>query len=270
MTNKISILSLDGKSAGTVALPIQFAEPVRTDLIKRAVLSLQSIARQPYGASPLAGRRHAVDISRRRRDYKGSYGKGISRVPRKTMSRKGGQFNWVGAFAPGTVGGRRAHPPKITKDWEMKLNKKENRKAIRSAIAATLDKTFVAARGHVAPTAYPFAVVDGIEQIAKTKDLIAALTAFGFGDELARAAVPQKRSGVSAIRGRARKVRKSILIVSSEDAPVMQAASNIPGVEAVPVSELNAEFLAPGCHPGRLTIFTQAALKAMEERALFA
>ena len=49
-------------------------------------------------------------------------------------------MNWVGAFAPGTVGGRRAHPPKSEKIWSKKINKKENAKAIRSAISATLLK----------------------------------------------------------------------------------------------------------------------------------
>jgi large subunit ribosomal protein L4e len=269
--SKLNVLGIDGKSQGNVELPKQFIEPVRLDLIQRAVLSLQSRARQPYGADPQAGRRHSVDVSRRRRDYRGSYGKGISRVPRKVLSRRGGQFSWVGAFAPGTVGGRRAHPPKSEKIWTRKINTKENRKAIRAALAATLDTSLVSARGHRAPTNYPFALVDGIEQIAKTKELIATLETLGFTEELARAADIQTRSsGIARMRGRARKVRVSVLIVASADAPVMTAAQNIPGVQAVAVNELNAELLAPGAHPGRLTLFTQGALKRMEEANLFA
>jgi large subunit ribosomal protein L4e len=181
------------------------------------------------------------------------------------MSRRGGQFQWVGAFAPGTIGGRRAHPPKAEKDFTRAINAKENRKAIRSALAATLDKTLVAARGHVVPTTYPFAAATDIEQVAKTKDLEAALIALGFGDELARAAIPQRRSGIAGVRGRARKQRVSVLIVAADaDAPVVRAAGNLPGVEAVAVTALNAEILAPGTHPGRATIFTQAALAKLE------
>ena len=111
---------------GTKDLPIQFHEQVRTDLIQRAVLSLQAEGRQAYGTKPGAGTRQVSEISRRRRDYKGTYGIGISRVPRKIMSRNGTRMNWVGAIAPGTVGGRQGHPPKAEKNWTQKINEKEN------------------------------------------------------------------------------------------------------------------------------------------------
>ncbi len=266
---KIALHALDGKANGQVQLPAQFEEPLRVDLIKKAVLSLQSKARQPYGADPEAGKKHATDISRRRRDYKGSYGKGISRVPRKVLSRNGGNFNWVGALAPGMRGGRRAHPPKASKNWERKINTKENRKAIRSAISATIDKNLVTKRGHKVPAHYPFIIADGIEQVQKTSELKKTLDTLGFGAELERAAIPQVRSGRSAIRGRAHKQRISVLLVTSADAPVAMAAGSIPGVQAVAVNALNAEILAPGVHPGRATIFTQSALKHMEEKKLF-
>lgn len=271
MAHKLTIYGTDGKAGAQVALPAQFTEPLRTDLIKKAVLAIQSNARQAYGADPQAGRRHSVDVSRRRRDFRGSYGKGISRVPRKVMSRRGGQHQWEGAFAPGTKGGRRAHPPKSEKDWTKKVNVKENRKAIRSAIAATLDLTLAKARGHIAPTTYPFAVADGIEHLTKTKDLRAALLALGFEQELSRAAEVQSRGSLAASRGRSRKIRKSILIVAStSEAPIVLATKNILGVEACGVNELNAEILAPGAQAGRLTLFTAGALKALEENKLFA
>ena len=84
-------------------------------LIKRAVLTLQNNKRQRYGANPEAGKKVSAALSKRRRKYRGSYGHGISRVPRKILSRRGTSMNWQGAFAPGTVGGRRAHPPKAEK-----------------------------------------------------------------------------------------------------------------------------------------------------------
>ncbi|MBI1970756.1 50S ribosomal protein L4 [Candidatus Woesearchaeota archaeon] len=113
---KIPIITITNSQAGTVDLPPIFQEEVRPDLIKRAVETLQANARQPYGAKPGAGMRYSAKLSRRRRDYKTSYGYGISRVPRKILSRSGTRFNWVGAVAPGTVGGRQAHPPKAQKD----------------------------------------------------------------------------------------------------------------------------------------------------------
>jgi large subunit ribosomal protein L4e len=269
MSQKLTIYSLDGKAGSQQQLPVQFNEPVRTDLIKKAVLVLQANARQPYGADPEAGKKHSVYVSRRRRDYRGSYGQGISRVPRKVMSRRGTRMNWVGAFAPGTTGGRRAHPPKAEKQWELSMNKKENRKAIRSAMSATVQKDLVLSRGHKAPDNYPFMVSDAFEQINKTAELVKALEALGLAAELARAENPRKRGGVAKLRGRGSTQRTSLLIVTSSDAPVMMAAQNIPGVQAASVNELNAELLAPGTHPGRLTLYTESAIKALEEKRLF-
>src|SRR3989338_11129595 len=140
---KLKVISPEGKEDGSVTLPTQFSEEVRSDLIKRAVLAIQSHNRQPYGASPEAGKRASAKLSRRRRNYRGSYGLGISRVPRKIFSRRGTRMNWQGAFAPGTVGGRRAHPPKAEKIWWQNINKKERKMAIRSAMAATINKEAV-------------------------------------------------------------------------------------------------------------------------------
>src|SRR3989338_4308850 len=152
---KIKIIKKDMSSPGQIELPAQFKESLREDLIRRAFTSLRSHKRQPYGALPTAGKRQSAKLSRRRRDYKTSYGIGISRVPRKILSRSGTRFNWVGAFAPGTVGGRRAHPPTAEKQWEKKINVKERRKAICAALAATVQKELVAGRGHKLPAHYP-------------------------------------------------------------------------------------------------------------------
>ena len=109
---KLDILDISKKKTGEINLPIQFNEDVRTDLVSRAFLALRSNNRKPYGAKTEAGKRSSSIISKRRHQYRGSYGFGISRTPRKILSRRGTRMNWVGAFAPNTVGGRRAHPPK--------------------------------------------------------------------------------------------------------------------------------------------------------------
>jgi len=167
---KVSVLSKSSE-VGKKDLPKQFSESVHPDLIKRAVITIQSHKRQPYGASPEAGKRASAELSRRRRKYRGSYGMGISRVPRKIMSRAGTRFNWVGAFAPGTVGGRRAHPPKAEKIFSVKMNTKENRKAIRSALSATLDKEYVNKK-HIVPDNYPVIIESNSEEIKTTKDAL--------------------------------------------------------------------------------------------------
>ena len=168
---ELKILSQTKTEVGKIKLPKQFDEEVRLDIIKKVFLAIQSTKRQPYGADPRAGKRASANLSRRRKRYRGSYGHGISRVPRKILSRSGTRFNWTGAIVPGTVGGRRAHPPKAEKIWDKKINKKEKRKAIRSASAATLKKGLVAERGHKAPENYPFILEDKFESLDKTNVL---------------------------------------------------------------------------------------------------
>jgi large subunit ribosomal protein L4e len=51
------------------------------------------------------------------------------------------------------------------------------------------------------------------------------------------------------------------LIVVSEKKGLVNAAGNIPGVDIVTVKNLNAEILAPGTHPGRLTLWTSSAIE---------
>lgn len=266
---KLPKFDLKNVKVGDVELPGQFAEPVRADVIHRAVLVLQANARQRYGAAPRAGFRHATEISRRRRKYKGSYGQGISRVPRKILSHHGTRFNWVGALAPGTVGGRRAHPPKAAKIWELKVNKKENRKAIRSAMAASLDRALVAAHGFRLPSSYPFVVDKSIESLKKTSDVHSALLTFGFEQELARSAIKKVRAGRGKGRGRRYKQRTGLLLVVGADCPLLNAARNLPGLDVVPVHALNAELLAPGAQPGRAALFTEAAIDALKSKKLF-
>ena len=143
---QVKILDISGSETGKKNLPEQFAEEIRSDIIQRAVLAIQSHNRQPFGADPMAGKRASVRISKRRRQFRGTYGIGQSRIPRKALSRNGTRFNWVGAFAPGTVKGRRAHPYKAEKNWSLKINTQERHKAIRSALAAVMNAEAVRER----------------------------------------------------------------------------------------------------------------------------
>lgn len=267
---KINVYDQKNTQTKSVDLPVQFNEPVRSDLVKRAVLALQSIRRQKYGAHPEAGKRYSSYLSKRRHNYKGTYGIGQSRTPRKILNRRGTRFYYVGAFAPQTVGGRRAHPPKAEKVWVQKINVKERRKAIRSALAATMNKDLVIARGHKVPDNYPFALDSSFELLSKTKDVVQALVALGFQEELTRGSLKTIRAGKGKMRGRKTVTKKSFLFVVSKDCPLLKAAANISGADIVPVQSLNAELLAPGTHVGRLTLFTDSALDVLSQRNLFA
>ncbi|HLD00430.1 MAG TPA: 50S ribosomal protein L4 [Candidatus Nanoarchaeia archaeon] len=266
---KLPILDLHKKEKGQKELPSQFKEAYRPDLIKRAVHALQSSARQRYGAFPDAGKRSSSETSKRRRNYRGTYGFGISRVKRKIHSRRGTRMFWVGAYTPQTVGGRRAHPPKAEKNLEKLINVKEKRKAIRSAISATVNKEIVSLRGHKLPPNYPFIADSSLEKINQTKEMKQVLLDLGFKDELQRSLIKKIRAGLGTMRGRKYQRKKGILVVVSEDCPAMKSLSNLSGIDVVAVTALNAELLAPGANPGRVTIWTEKAVDKLADKKLF-
>ena len=265
----MKIKNLEGKDAGEQKIPEQFEEFINPELIQRAVLALQSSKRQSYGAFPEAGKLFSTKLSRRRRDYRGSYGLGISRVPRKIMSKRGTRMNWVAALAPGTVGGRRAHPPSAGKSFLKKINNKENNKAIRSALSAAVSKEAVGARGHKAPESYPFILDSKFETLSKTKEVIKSLVALGLEKELERCSKKDIRAGKGKMRGRRYKRTTGPLLVVSQDCNLVKSAGNIQGVNVVKIDSINAELLAPGCMPGRLSLFTKSAIERLEKEKLF-
>jgi large subunit ribosomal protein L4e len=66
------------------------------------------------------------------------------------------------------------------------------------------------------------------------------------------------------MRGRKYRTPKSILLVVSQTNGLAKAARNIPGVDIVVAKDLSAEDLAPGGDAGRLTVWTKAAIGALE------
>jgi len=248
------LFDLQGKVKEKIRLPKVFQTPVRPDVIKRAVLAIQSHRFQPQGRDPMAGKRTTAESR--------GVGLGMARIPR-TKGPVG-----RGALAPGTVGGRAAHPPVAEKKIRKKIPKKERQLAIRSAIAATADKKTVASRGHVIDDVpdLPLIVVDELQKLKKTKQVEEALLQLGVMPDIYRVRESRKiRAGKGKLRGRRIKQAVGPLIVIDEDEGIREAARNIPGVDVVRVKDLNAELLAPGTHPGRLTIWTSSAIRRLDE-----
>jgi large subunit ribosomal protein L4e len=246
---KAQVRSIDGGVVEEVELPKVFDADYRPDLIKKAVLAIQSTRFQPHGPNPYAGIRTSADSW-------GS-GRGVSHVPRiKNGSRA--------ARVPQARGGREAHPPVVEKVLLEKINKKEKRKAFESAVAATVSVDLIRSRGHLYDGTLPLVVVDDLGKLEKTADVIAALTAVGVYGDVERSKESKKvRAGRGKLRGRRYKQRKSVLIVTA-DSP-LRAAANLPGVDVVDIARLNTEQLAPGTHAGRLTLWTVSALRRLEE-----
>jgi large subunit ribosomal protein L4e len=253
----VGVYDLEGKRVSKIELPRVFKSGVRKDLIKRAVVALQSHSLQSYGPNWFSGK----DTSA----FSFGPGRGLSRIPRVTG---GGPVRGRGAIVPQAVGGRRAHPPVPERNLSKKINRKERNLAIASAIAASTDKELVESRGHVLEgvSELPILVVDELEGLKKTKEVREAFFKLGLDGDLNRAKNKTVRSGKGTKRGRKYKRRKSVLLVVSNDNTIKKAAQNILGVDVTTSKELNAEHLAPGANPARLTIYTVAAIKDLEKR----
>ncbi len=250
-TKTAQIYNLEGKPTGKTNLPAVFDTPLRPDVIKRAVLSIQSHSIQRQGRDPMAGKRTSAESR--------GTGSGTARIPREKGA--GGA-----AFAPGTVGGRQAHPPRADTRIVKEIPKKEKHLALISAIAATASKETVALRGHEIESVpeIPLIVEDSIQELTKTKDVEEALTHLGLLTDVYRVRDSISiRAGKGKHRGRKMKHAVGPLIVISENKGVIEAASNLPGVDIVAVQNLNAEILAPGTHPGRLTLWTKSAIQQL-------
>jgi len=250
---RVNVIDLSGNASGQIELPPVFEEEFRPDLIKRAVLAAQANRLQAYGPHFYAGMNTSAQSW--------GPGHGVSRVPRLKNSRKA-------AGIPMAVGGRRSHAPQPGADYTEKINIKERRKAIRSAIAATASSALVAARGHKFNMELPFVVKDDLESLNKTVEVRKFLAAAGLWDDVMRAKLGRNiRAGKGKLRGRKYKGRKSLLIVAASDQGLRKAARNLPGVDFVTVEKLNAELLAPGTKAGRLTIWTESSLKWLGEKS---
>uniref|UniRef100_A0A7J2TGD3 Large ribosomal subunit protein uL4 n=1 Tax=Archaeoglobus fulgidus TaxID=2234 RepID=A0A7J2TGD3_ARCFL len=247
---KAKVLSLKGEVLEEIELPAVFEEEYRPDIIRKAVHAIQSHRRQPYGPNPLSGIDYAWE--------NWGPGYGYARVPRWKLGLRA-------VVVPQAVGGREAHPPKVQKKWREKINKKEMKKALRSAIAATAVAEIVRSRNHVFEGELPKVVVDEFEAISKTKEAVSVFKAIGVYEDIERAKERKRqRAGIGKMRGRRYVAKKSVLVVVNEDRGVFKAVKGLPGVEVVKVRNLNVELLAPGGHAGRLVVWSRSALKALE------
>ena len=262
---KAAVRDLQGNVVGEIQLPDAFSTPVREDIIKRAVKAVWANRLQPYGPKPMAGRSYAAFTDNRRRigsSLNHTINVGHARLPRVHF-RRYLLYGFV-ANVPQARGGPKAHPPKVEKKLWEKVNVKERRLAIRSAVAATASRDWVVSRGHKFTADLPVVVTDDIESLSTTADVKRVLAALGVWEDVERAHNGRRRrAGKGKRRGRAYKVPNSVLIVVSENRGIYRAARNLPGVDVVEVRNLNAELLAPGAHPGRLTVWAKGAVEAL-------
>jgi large subunit ribosomal protein L4e len=262
---KIPVYNLKGMQAGGLA-PKGLPRPVRTDLIRRAVKAEQASRRQPYGSDPEAGKRTSAHYHGRRGIRNSMMNREMARMKRIHSS---GYMYMRARFVPQAVKGRKAHPPKAEKAWEQKMNGKERLAALLSAASATFDRELVALRGHGLEGVkhIPLVVEDKLQGVSTMDDFKQVIDNLGLSSELARMGRSKVRSGRGTMRGRRYKGQRGMLIVISEDKGLVKATRNLPGLEVCEVGDLCVDALAPGAQPGRLCIWTEGALKRLEEVA---
>ena len=248
------------KMSEKIDLPAVFNTALRPDIIKRAVLAEQSWKKQPKGVSKLAGKLVSVE--------NWGPGRGAARVPRRKGSRT--HSSQRAAFVPQARGGHKAHPPVVEKVISEKINRKEHSLALKSAIAYTAQKISVSERGHRFDEKidFPIIVESKVEEIEKTKDVLKLLANLGMNLELMRVKLGKRiRPGKGKRRGRKYKIPVGpLFVVSSKECSFLKAGNNILGTTVVHVNEISTELLAPGTYPGRLTIWTEGSIKALDER----
>jgi len=237
---KTNVLDTEGKPVKEIELPELFESSVNKPLIERAFWILFTHGLQPKGRDPTAGMKVSAESW--------NTGYGIARLARIKGSGtpRAGQAGGVASV----VKGRLAHPPKAEKNIYKRINKKERLAATESALASTINIQLVKDRGHKYDGNLPLVVSDDVEKINKTKDVEALLIKLGLTNELKRI----KEKGVGP------------LFVVSGSSPLIKAAKNIKGVDAVKAKDLSVLHLAPGGKPGRLVIYTESALNVLNER----
>lgn len=260
----VNLYALDGTIVRSVDLPHVFHGALRPDLIRRAVTAARANRRQAYGSMYNAGRRHSVRWSGK--------GQGVSRTPRI-------RGTMIGAQAPNTVGGARAHPPRPEKVWAKKVNRRELRIARAAALSALKEPDLVRARGHRfdSKLTLPVVVEDSIEaalpkvkvgnrsEWRPAKAALQLLEALGVAEDVHRAQTgTHVRAGRGKMRGRRWREPRGPLLVVAKPEETRRHFANLPGVEVRAVAQLDVEVLAPGGESGRLTIFSESALKALQ------
>ena len=255
----VNVYDLEGKPMKQSNLPPVFKTLLRLDLIRRAFISFLTSRIQPQGRDLMAGKRTTAESW--------GVGHGVARVPRVKGSRYPEASS--GALAPMTVGGRRTHPPRVEKIVAERINRKERLLAICSAIAATANGRLVARRGHVVDRIpqIPLVVSDDFQGLGRSADVRKVFISLGLIDDVERCKEGRKvKAGKGKRRGRRLHKPKGPLLVIAEDKGIVKASRNFPGVDVVKVKDINIGLLAPGGTPGRLTVWTESALKELSTK----
>ncbi|KAG8765638.1 hypothetical protein FRC20_007252 [Serendipita sp. 405] len=254
----VCVHSVSGEGSGSLVLPAVLTAPIRLDVVQQVHTSMAKNRRQAYAVSEKAGHQTSAE----------SWGTGraVARIPR--VGGGGTHRSGQAAFGNMCRGGRMFAPTKTWRKWHVKINQKQRRFAVVSALAASALPSLVLARGHRIETIreVPLVVSSEIEAFAKTREAVTFLKAISAYEDVVKVSNSRKmRAGKGKMRGRRHRQRRGPLIVYNEDKGIVRAFRNLPGVEIASVKALNLLQLAPGGHLGRFVIWTESAFSILDE-----
>lgn len=240
-----------------------FESKIREDIVAKVLETRKK--QQPYSPSPVAGKQHSAKglIVHARHVWRSGYGRGQSRVPRKIFSRRGSQFNWQGAEVPQAKGGMRAHPPKITQfTRDLKINKKELKIALLSAISATASEKHIIKKYSTInklDKKAPFIVSSDLIK-KKTKELLNELKN-NLGN-LYSVSIKEKslRAGKGKMRGRKYQTNAGMIFIVGKDEKLKTGLFDVKKANELSVSDLAKGGL------GRIAVYTEEAVKELENK----
>jgi len=246
------------ETSSKVLLPSVFRAPIRPDVVSFVHDQMSKNRRHAFAVSEKAGMQSSAE----------SWGTGraVARIPRV---RGGGTHrSGQGAFGNMCRGGRMFAPTKTWRRWHRKVNIKQRRYAVVSAIAASGIPSLVLAKGHrIEETPeFPLVVSDKVEEVKRTKEAVKILKKLKAWNDVEKVYSTKRfRAGKGKMRNRRRIMKRGPLVIYNKDSGITRAFRNIPGVTLINVSELNLLKIAPGGHLGRFCIWTESAFKRLDE-----
>ena len=260
MTARPTVSVYDAESDkidGSSTMPAVFSAPIRDDLVSFCHSNMALNRRQAHAVYHLAGHEHSAE----------SWGTGraVARIPR--ISGSGTHRSGQGAFGNMCRKGRMFAPLKVWRKWQRKVNTKQKRNAVASALAASACAPLVQARGHKIDSVPELPLVVSGLNGATTSGLLGNLKNLGAMDDLTRVRKSKRtRAGIGKMKNTRFTLRKGPLVIYGDETPmVKRAARNLPGVEVCNVNRINLLQLAPGGHLGRFIIFTKDAFESLDK-----
>lgn len=244
---------------GSSVLPAVFSTGIRTDIVNFVHSNINKNRIQGHAVNYKAGMKHSAE----------SWGTGraVSRIPR--VGGSGTSRSGQGAFGNMCRKGRMFAPIRIWRRWHRRVNLKQRRYAVATALAASAILPLVQARGHRVDQVpeLPLVVDNGVEKIERTREAVRFLKFIGAWNDVQKVVDTSRiRAGRGKQRNRRHRTRRGPLVVySGQNVPLIKALRNVPGVEVVHVSRLNLLQLAPGGHVGRFVIWTEDAFKGLNQ-----